>query len=692
MAHRLIARALVAALICGVLLVPPPHPWPGPKSATLQAAPPEIDLPRGFVQETVVEGLDRPTAFAFAPDGRIFIAEHAGRIRVVHQGVLQAEPFVDIRDHVNTAVQRGAMGIAVHPGWPAVPYVYLAYTYEPPEAQGYPLEGARVSRVSRFRADPANLNRAQPGSETVILGTNSTFAHIGDPSRMNHKPYSCQNPDGSYVQDCVANEGNSHTLAQLAFGPDGMLYVGSGDGINYSAGNLRAQSVDSLNGKILRIHPITGAGLPDNPFYNGDPQANRSKVYALGFRYPFRFAFRPGTREIFVGDVGRDRWEEINRVVPGGNYGWPCYDGPELNATDPECQPLLSGRTGPVRQALYAYPHGEGRGAVIAGDFVRGGGFPAPYRNTYFYADFNSATIDFLTFEGRDAQGQEQVLSHVFSAPAMTAVQLTFGPDGALYVLYYGYGTLARIRYVGEGNRTPVAVAQATPVRGPAPLTVQFTGSNSSDPDGDRLELRWDLGDGTITGEHNPSHVYTKPGRYTVRLTVTDLLGASAQATLTVEVTGAGPAPEGQTTATSPSQPPPTPGPSEPEPLATPVSQPSSSPAPAPRPGEGPPQGWWETVPAPPDGARILLLAPPHREGAWSVVQWQDGDGRWHDVEGWRGEIQGGRKRWWVHPSLYGKGPFRWQIYSRPGGSLVVQSPPFTLPERREQMRVWHAP
>lgn len=506
-------RPLLAGLLLFSLLF-----FPRPA----QAEPPELDLPRGFEQEAVANGLTKPTAFAFAPDGRIFVAEKAGVVRVIDGSGLQARPWLDISGKINTYFDRGLDGIAVDPRWPAAPYIYLAYSYEPPEARGRNPEGARVSRVVRVTAT-GNLNVGNPDSELILVGKNSTFQYIGNPDEGSKAPYTCQHDDGSYVRDCVPNEGNSHMISQIGFGPDGALYISSGDGINYNYANLRAQSVDSLAGKILRVNPASGNGYANNPFYDGDPGSNRSKVFALGFRNPWRFTFQPGTGALFVADVGNNKWEEINRIPPGANAGWPCYEGRVQNAFDPECQPVLSGAW-PVTHGVYVYPHAEKRGAAIGGDFVRGGNFPAIYQDAYFYSDFNSATIDYLLFDG-----QGQATSHVFTAPAFAAVQMTFGRDGALYVLYHFNGTLARISYTGTDNSPPIAVGQATVTSGPPPLEVQFVGSHSHDPDGDRLTLRWDFGDGESTSDHNPIHTYAEPGVYRATLTVSDLNASRSQ-------------------------------------------------------------------------------------------------------------------------------------------------------------------
>ena len=168
-------------------------------------------------------GLTLPTSFAVAPDGRIFITEKKGLVRVAVDGVLQEAPFIDLTSEVNSTADRGLMAVAVHPKFPATPYVYLAYTYEPPEAGANSDSGARVARVLRVEADTANLNVHTPGSGVVILGTNSTYEHIGNPEQGDTEPFSCfesgsgREGSGPFVQDCIATEGTAHTVDFLKF-------------------------------------------------------------------------------------------------------------------------------------------------------------------------------------------------------------------------------------------------------------------------------------------------------------------------------------------------------------------------------------------------------------------------------------------------------------------------------------------
>lgn len=470
--HRASALAFVIALLAG-LIMPAGHAIAMPFSTA---------LPDGFYEEQIVGSLQLPTSFAVAPDGRIFITEKSGRVRVVDDGELQAEPFIDLSTEVNDAADRGLMGVTVHPNWPAQPYVYLAYTYDPPEARGYPASGARVARVLRLRASADNLNVHQPGSGVVILGTNSTFANIGNPEKGDELPFSCLDENGMFVQDCLPAEGTAHTVDFLKFAGDGSLFVSLGDGIVNSKGNWRAQDVNSLAGKILRINPMTGAGYANNPFYDGDLSANRAKVYALGLRNPFRFTFDAAGR-LYVGEVGNNTWEEINRGAPGANFGWPCYEGEERMTEWAICDSLFSGAA-EVTHGLYVYPHSAmpPRGAAIGGDFYTGKLYPAIYRGAYFFTDFNGGVITAMLF---DAAGDYTLQDFATSAPG--PVQISMGPDGNLWMLYIATGELVRLRYQGadaasaSATVTPRAMVTSTPtVAATAALTETATVSESA--------------------------------------------------------------------------------------------------------------------------------------------------------------------------------------------------------------------
>ena len=497
-------------------------------------------VPSGFVLEDVVTGLDQGVVFDFAPDGRIFIGEKGGAVRLFENGRLKVEPFINLSDQVNSRHDRGLLGLAVHPNFPAQPYVYLLFTYDPPEVSGTAGggpdgNGARVSRLVRVTADEAQrYNVAVPGSEKVLLGTNSTYANIGNPDERNGPP-SCEE-DGIYVRDCLPADEQSHTIGTVRFGLDGSLFVGNGDGSNYTRTEpyaTRALSPDSLSGKIMRINPFTGEGYADNPLYDGDPDSNRSKVYSLGLRNPFRFTVNPTTGEPFIGDVGAGTWEEVN-TGKGANFGWPCYEGGNGKslkqggfAALEACQTFYSEES--VSAPLYGYVHTFGN-SVQVGDFYTGTSYPEAYRGALFITDYNERWIRTLTFED---DGSVAAVNDFGSEQGV--VQTLGGPDGDLYLMNIREGKIKRLRYTAAGNTPPEAKASAADTSGEVPFTVNFRGADSTDADGDTLSYVWDFGDGATSTEANPTHTYQERGLYRARLTVTDPAGASSSVTLSIE-------------------------------------------------------------------------------------------------------------------------------------------------------------
>ena len=506
-------------------------------------------LPSGFVLEDVVSGLNAGVAFDFASDGRVFIAEKAGKVRVAQNGSLRSTPFVDISAQVNNTNDRGLLGLALDPQFPSRPYVYLLFTYDPPEVQGQADmrgpdgKGARVARLIRLTADASQgYNVAVPGSEVVLLGKNSTYATIGDPAARNSLTESCFS-GGSYLQDCVPADELSHTIGTLRFGQDGSLFVGSGDGSSYAGVipyAVRAQSLDSLAGKILRVNPATGEGYSTNPFFNGDASSNRSKVYSYGLRNPFRFAIQPGTGEPFIGDVGWNTWEEVN-TGRGKNFGWPCYEGGNGSSLQQGgyrslagCQALYSSGA-PVTPGLHAYVHAGSGSSVQVGDFYTGSRYPAEYQGALFVADFNKGQIRTLRLTG--GGGLESATDF---ATETGVTQLSAGPLGDLYLMNIYGGKLKRLRYTGPVDVPLRATASATPTEGSAPLTVAFSSAGSSGTG--TLRFAWDFGNGTRSVEANPSTLYEAAGTYRITLQVSDDSGDVSLASMSVRVNNAPPA------------------------------------------------------------------------------------------------------------------------------------------------------
>jgi len=307
-----------------------------------------IQLPDGFVDESFISGLSgQITGFDASAQGKVFISEKSGIVRVVADGQLLEEPFIDIEEIVNNRVDRGLLSVAVHPQFPEQPYVYVLFTFDPPELVSNALTGPgvqngngnRVSRLVRYTADSSkNFNVALENSDIVILGKNSTFEAIGNAEeRFDTQTPSC-GPIGAPVEDCLPIDEITHTIGALRFADDGTLYVTNGDGANYRDPSPLSQmtyDLDSLRGKILRIDAQFGLGLADNPFYDGNPSSNRSRVVSFGLRNPYSMTVHPVTGIPYVGEVGNESWEEINGGI-GKNFGWPCYEGgPEGNLRAP---------------------------------------------------------------------------------------------------------------------------------------------------------------------------------------------------------------------------------------------------------------------------------------------------------------------------------------------------------------------
>ncbi len=413
-----------------------------------------------FTTSVLASGLAEPTALERLADGRFYVAERAGIIRVVNaNGTVNSTPLLDIREIVNrVGNDRGLMSIAIPPDFATSRQIYVAYTYDPLEVQGRTGnsgpdgEGGRVARVSRFTVNAAGTV-ADRNSEVVVLGKNSLFQYIGQPNRRPElsDPKSGVDANGNYINDFIASDELSHTVGNIEFGADGALYVSVGDGGSYGRvdpDNLRALDLNSLNGKILRVDPLTGLGLADNPFFNGNADSNQSRVYNLGLRNPFRFAINPANGELYISDVGWLTWEEIN-TGRGKNFGWPVFEGnsptggsrgsygslPEVRdyvATNPTL-------TGP----LWTRSHNDGARAIIIGDFISGGQYPQSLQGAFLFTDIGDQVLR----AGRlDANGNLIDVIPVSSQIGFIT-NVTRAPDGTLFYSDLVAGTIGRLVY-----------------------------------------------------------------------------------------------------------------------------------------------------------------------------------------------------------------------------------------------------
>jgi len=335
-------------------------------------------VPTGFQETTVFSGLTLPTAVRFASDGRVFVAEKSGILKEF-DSLTDTTPTIvtDLRTAVDDYWDRGFLGLALDPSFPTSPYVYVLYAYDA-------VPGGTAPRWNDACPTP-------PGPTTdgcVVQGRLSKLTLSGNTAT-----------NEQVLIQGWCQQYPSHSIGDLRFGTDGSLFVSGGDGASFGAvdygqfggslsgtptpknpcgdppspvgtalsppgakgGSLRSQSPRRastepvlLNGAILRVNPSTGAGVASNPLASSS-DANAKRIVAFGLRNPFRFTLRPGTNEIWLGDVGWNDWEELNRIVDPttgpANFGWPCYEGAGIqtgyqNAGLTMCSSLYSGGGG----------------------------------------------------------------------------------------------------------------------------------------------------------------------------------------------------------------------------------------------------------------------------------------------------------------------------------------------------------
>ncbi|MEN9674739.1 MAG: hypothetical protein RIS76_635, partial [Verrucomicrobiota bacterium] len=602
-------------------------------------------LPEGFSEERVLgpDGANwaNATGMHFEDNGRMYVWERGGRVWFQEHGTTAWRLLIDLSDEVGNWGDLGLLGFTLDPEFRLNGHFYLMYvvdrhhllhagkpTYSP-VANEY--SNATIGRITRYSARVSDgFSSTDPSSRKVLLGDSAT----------NGVPI-------LYF---------SHGVGSLVFGTDGTLLASTGDGASFvstdvgsasetyfararadriitpkeNVGAFRSQIVDSLSGKILRIDPTTGAGVPSNPFFDPEqPQAAKSKVWALGLRNPYRFTVRPGSGShvpsdanpgvLHIGDVGWTRWEEFNICnAPGLNFGWPWFEGiepqpiystgiegiPNGDAPNPlssggPCPPYFSfgdlirqntteaagqppfdnpcdpGQKipGSIPQFLQTPPtlewrHGtalvrtwirDSNGTAtavrvdspdspvdsavfpgncsIGGTWYTGTDFPAEYRNTYFHADYGANWI--RNFSVGPADKLKAVRNFATGVGGIVAVA-SHPIDGGLYYISMP-SALSKITYSISGNLPPTARVTASHSFGPGPLTVQFGGTNSMDPEALPLVYDWDFGDGTEhSSEANPAHTFEAPSRvptrYNVTLRVSDALEQTATATWTVSV------------------------------------------------------------------------------------------------------------------------------------------------------------
>lgn len=378
--------------------------------------------------ETVLSGLTNPVYVTVAHDesNRLFIVEQSGRIMVLQPGASTPTVFLDITSRVLSGGERGLLGLAFHPQFRANGRFFVDYTRAP--------DGATV--IAEYRTSAADRNLAST-SEAVLLVISQPFAN--------------------------------HNGGMIEFGPDNFLYIGMGDGGSANDPDNRAQNINELLGKILRIDvdhangSIPYSSPSDNPFFGSIP--GRDEIYALGMRNPWRFSFDRATGKLYVGDVGQSAWEEIDIVTRGGNYGWRIMEGDRCNSSIGGGVCNTSGLVPPVAQ----YDHSSGRCSITGGYVYRGSKGTLP-SGMYVFADYCSGEV--FSFIG----GQQGVLLDT----SLNISSLGQDEAGEIYVVALG-GTVHRIVNRAPSPPVTLGIRQAAVRRRSTgellqPITVRVNG------------------------------------------------------------------------------------------------------------------------------------------------------------------------------------------------------------------------
>lgn len=523
----------------------------------------KAQVPNGFVDQVHSSNWQNPTGLTFDSNGKMYVWEKEGKVYVVENNVKTL--FLDISEEVAVYGDYGILGFVLDPNFINNGHVYLYYVVDRHYLFNYGTEnydplnpvvkGATIARVTRYTTPTPEIpTTVDYNSRLVLLGeTKSTGIPI---------------------------TGTNHAGGGMAFGNDGSLFIGSGDGglgdfeENYDGQALndgiiseaeyledrvyRCQITNSLNGKIIRINAMNGDGFADNPYFNGNaPRSAQSRVWALGFRNPFRLSVRPNSGypgAIYVGEVGWNHREELDVITTSGqNFGWPIYEGYEnttfwSNPTyvptshkKPTVQWIHEGSQEDlsakviIHDVTYTvgseeFPGNNFTGTCsIGGVWYTGTAFPEEYRNSYIFADFTPGWIKSFSFD----TSENPISFRDLHTSALGAVSLAYNPiDESIYYIKLGFNEgvpveVHRVFYAVGTNVAPVARFTPSTKNGISPLNIAFDASTSTDYENtSTLTYSWDFGDGQTGSGVNPSHTFdngsSNPQAFKVFLTVTD--------------------------------------------------------------------------------------------------------------------------------------------------------------------------
>lgn len=520
--------------------------------------------PTGFVVENAFPSTSftLPVAIVFLPDGRKFVVEKEGRVwTIAANGVMLPTPFIDLRTKVLSNDDRGLHGVVLDPDFATNRWVYMLYVVDP-DSDGVDTNIAAYARLERYQASATNPDVADTTTRQILIGRGWTDG-IPEPPLDRH-----------------------HMVGTLRFGRDKTLFVGSGDAANasymdpggtdppgtYGPGKLdpaqnlgafRAQTLNSMDGKILRVDKETGRGLSSNPYWDGNPTSSRSRVWVYGLRNPFRFSVRPGTGStdptvgkpgvLYIGDVGWNTTEELNIVRQGAlNYGWPCFEGPYSQAAyqgvtstawpNPNviCSASLNSENPQAKTSPNLWwdhsngansnPPGLVGNCSVGGVFYTGTSYPPSYQNRYFHADYGAGWIKSIQVDTSDnVLGVSDFISGAGGIVDVEADPVT----GDLYYIDINTSSIQRVRFFG-GSLPPVVNATVNPTSGYVPLTVAVTASGSTDPGGFPLSFAWAFGDGFTSKKADTTYTYAIAGTYNASVTVSNGQGGTSIKTFQV--------------------------------------------------------------------------------------------------------------------------------------------------------------
>ena len=356
-----------------------------------EATEPEPTAEVAIGLEPVAQNLDSPLLVTHAGDSRLFVLERGGKIKLIQDGRVLPEPFLDVSERITAGGERGLLGLAFDPNYSKTGHFYVNYT---------DTEGDTV--VARFTVSEIP-NKADANSETILLSA--------------EQPY------------------GNHNGGHLAFGPDGMLYIGAGDGGSGGDPENNGQRLDTLLGKILRLD-VSGERYtipPDNPFVNDESALN--EIWAYGLRNPWRFSFDRDTGDLFIGDVGQGLREEINYQsadsAGGENYGWNVVEGDLCYPQSTQCD--LAAYTAPI----LTYDHDTG--VSVTGGYVYRGEALSELKGAYLYGDYGTGTVWAARQDGTSWSSEVALIGEGGLA--------SFGEDaaGELYVVYLNAGSVLRV-------------------------------------------------------------------------------------------------------------------------------------------------------------------------------------------------------------------------------------------------------